>query len=116
MTYAEKLRDPRWQKKRLQILDRDKWTCQACRATESTLQVHHLYYARLDPWDYPDEVYQTLCERCHKQRQKIIDKAVEEIRVQIGRIPTNYLSDILDEAYQSIAVSADYFKVHGGDK
>lgn len=27
-TYAEKLKDPRWQKRRLEIFERDDWTCQ----------------------------------------------------------------------------------------
>lgn len=30
MTYSQKLRDPRWQKKRLEILERDSFTCQHC--------------------------------------------------------------------------------------
>lgn len=28
--YKEKLKDPRWQKKRLQIFERDDWCCQKC--------------------------------------------------------------------------------------
>ncbi len=27
MTYAEQLKDPRWQKRRLEILQRDEWRC-----------------------------------------------------------------------------------------
>jgi len=29
MTYKEKLLDPRWQKKRLEVLERDGWACRA---------------------------------------------------------------------------------------
>lgn len=66
MTYAEKLRDPRWQRKRLEILERDKWTCAICEDKESTLHVHHKHYRDgLDPWDYEDGNLTTLCERCH---------------------------------------------------
>jgi hypothetical protein len=66
-TYSEKLKDPRWQKKRLEIFERDKWKCQSCGGKTNTLQVHHRYYQRgCNPWDYPDECYQTLCEQCHK--------------------------------------------------
>lgn len=28
--YAEKLRDPRWQKLRLQVMERDEWMCEIC--------------------------------------------------------------------------------------
>jgi len=28
LTYSEKLKDPRWQKKRLEILSRDNFTCE----------------------------------------------------------------------------------------
>lgn len=41
-SYAEKLRDPRWQKKRLKIFERDGWACQDCRSTTNTLNLHHL--------------------------------------------------------------------------
>lgn len=44
MKYIEKLRDPRWQKKRLQILERDGFACQSCYDTETTLHVHHCTY------------------------------------------------------------------------
>jgi 5-methylcytosine-specific restriction endonuclease McrA len=67
MTYAEKLRDPRWQKKRLKILERDKWTCLACGSTKKTLEVHHAKYAGEDPWDTPDGFLVTLCGACHGQ-------------------------------------------------
>ena len=65
--YSEKLKDPRWQKKRLKILERDEWHCQKCFDDESTLVVHHrLYLPNAEPWDYPDELLITLCESCHE--------------------------------------------------
>ncbi len=67
MTYKEQLADPRWQKKRLHIFERDKFTCQICLDTETNLQVHHTKYDYSKmAWDYPDYIYQTLCEDCHK--------------------------------------------------
>ena len=65
--YSELLRDPRWQKKRLQIMERDNWTCRSCGWNESTLNVHHKYYLpnRL-PWEYLDSNLITLCEGCHE--------------------------------------------------
>jgi len=72
VTYADKLKDPRWQKKRLEILQRDMWTCQYCYDNESMLVVHHtLYIADTEPWDYPDSYLITLCEECHtKEREE----------------------------------------------
>lgn len=66
-SYAEKLRDPRWQKKRLLVMERDAWCCQSCYDPETTLHVHHrIYLANTDPWEYPDSLLVTLCEDCHK--------------------------------------------------
>jgi hypothetical protein len=64
VSYRKLLRDPRWQKKRLKILERDDWTCQRCGSTDRELQVHHLVYAGA-PWDVPDDALVTLCVRCH---------------------------------------------------
>jgi hypothetical protein len=65
-SYAEKLGDPRWQRKRLLVMDHDGWRCIACRCMERTLNVHHLKYHRgMDPWDYPMEELVTLCWKCH---------------------------------------------------
>jgi len=66
--YLEKLRDPRWQKKRLEVLTRDDWCCQMCFDSKSTLHVHHMYYeAGHEPWDYPLTTFRTLCETCHTE-------------------------------------------------
>ena len=44
-SYYEKLLDPRWQKKRLEILNRDEFKCRSCGDDKSTLHVHHGYYS-----------------------------------------------------------------------
>jgi len=65
--YIGKLKDPRWQKKRLEILNRDKWACTRCKNTEETLVVHHMvYFDNLQPWEYPDDLLLTFCESCHE--------------------------------------------------
>lgn len=70
--YSEKLRDPRWQKKRLLILERDDWTCQLCLDNKSTLHVHHRWYlSGREPWDYPDAGLVTLCETCHETETQL---------------------------------------------
>jgi 5-methylcytosine-specific restriction endonuclease McrA len=64
--YLKKFKDRRWQKMRLEVLNRDKFTCQLCFDSASTPNVHHRYYlADTDPWEYPLESLVTLCETCH---------------------------------------------------
>lgn len=65
ISYSEKLKDPRWQKVRLQVLNRDEFTCQHCGDTETTLHVHHLSYSS-EPWETENHLLTTLCEVCHK--------------------------------------------------
>lgn len=73
--YSEQLKDPRWQKKRLEQLERFKWTCSHCYGTEETLHVHHQYYVSgRAPWEYPDCCYLVLCKTCHEaQRGEVQD-------------------------------------------
>lgn len=61
--------NPKWQKKRLQIMERDRWRCVACGDSDSPLHVHHIRYAG-KPWDVDDCDLQTLCERCHSHLGK----------------------------------------------
>lgn len=63
-TYSELLRDPRWQKKRLEIMNRDQFTCVKCGTKEHTLHIHHLKYTG-QPWQAPDKDLETVCEDCH---------------------------------------------------
>ncbi len=66
-TYLDLLKNPKWQQKRLQILERDKFKCQDCGDDESTLHVHHkIYYSDRKPWEYKDSELITLCEGCHE--------------------------------------------------
>jgi hypothetical protein len=62
--YQKLLLDPRWQKKRLQILERDEWTCRMCGCTEYTLHIHHEKYAN-EPWNVDDNFLKTVCKYCH---------------------------------------------------
>lgn len=69
-SFSDKLKDPRWQKKRLEIMQRDNFTCQDCESAEKTLHVHHkTYQFGKEPWDYPDENFITLCWECHESEE-----------------------------------------------
>lgn len=68
--YTELLKNPFWQKRRLEIFQRDNFTCKHCTDKLSTLHVHHYYYRNeLLPWEYPDEALDTLCFVCHAKAE-----------------------------------------------
>jgi hypothetical protein len=65
--YWQKLKDPRWQKKRLEVMQRDEFRCTSCCDDEATLNVHHAFYSKgAEPWEYDNFYLTTLCESCHE--------------------------------------------------
>lgn len=104
MNYAEKLKDPRWQKKRLEILNRDSFKCIVCLVDDKTLHVHHKTYVfGNDPWDYPNNNFETLCEDCHKATEDFKGKFINLVnRLLINDINHsilyNHLSKLLSNA------------------
>lgn len=75
MTYSEKLKDPRWQKLRLEIMQLDNFQCQHCHSTTKTLNIHHVLYKRgAMPWEYEPSLLVTLCETCHEQVKWLKEK------------------------------------------
>lgn len=94
MTYAEQLKSPKWQRRRLELLQRSNWRCQSCGDTETELHVHHLSYeAPNAAWQYPDENFQVLCSTCHDLTHVDRDKLLKfcnfhSIGLKPGRTPT----------------------------
>jgi len=73
-TYSEKLRDPRWQRKRLELFQRDNFKCRRCGDSKKEIQIHHLVYRKgLQPWEYPENAMITLCVVCHKEAEELRD-------------------------------------------
>lgn len=100
--YLQLLKDPRWQKKRLQILQRDKFTCQHCGNTEKQLHVHHFRYSNV-PWDdleNEDKYLITLCIDCHEKEtetQKHIKWEVQSLCAWFGsETVLSFLKDYLE--------------------
>lgn len=87
-TYRELLRDPRWQRLRLEIMQRDEWRCTKCGDAETNLQVHHTFYLPgHKPWEYERSALVTLCENCHlKEGFKVVgeDEYAIYFRVEAG--------------------------------
>jgi 5-methylcytosine-specific restriction endonuclease McrA len=65
--FLSQYKDPRWQKKRLQILERDNFECRSCTDNTQMLHVHHLLYdSNAKVWEYDDKDLITLCDTCHQ--------------------------------------------------
>jgi hypothetical protein len=86
MTYAEQLKSPKWQKKRLEILERDNFTCTSCGDKEKQLHVHHgAYLSKLKVWDYDHSMLHTLCYDCHLE----VEDYIYEMNECIGSMRQN---------------------------
>lgn len=85
-TYTEKLKDPRWQKKRLEIFERDRYVCQICGRTTRELQVHHWIYRKgMEPWEQPNEDMITVCKNCHQAIHRSIEHYQEDDELTKGQ-------------------------------
>lgn len=95
--------DPRWQKKRLEILERDGFKCTECMDETKTLHVHHTHYENhLDYWDYSNDSYITLCEDCHSYVHKKI-RSMTPMKIQ-------RLSDLVFKFYDFSCEHRFYMK------
>jgi hypothetical protein len=85
MSYADLLKDPRWQKKRLEVLEAAEWACAICDDKTKTLHVHHRRYRRgAKPWEYKLDELQSLCEKHHEEATKILKRfeaIVDEVKL-----------------------------------
>jgi hypothetical protein len=93
MTYAEKLKHPKWQKKRLEILERDNFMCQNCGDNESQLHVHHIKYIfGNEIWDYKDNLLITFCKDCHNKVSEL--KKEVKNRIDLDFVHPEYLEEL----------------------
>lgn len=72
MSYADLLRDPRWQRKRLEVMQRADFACELCLDNTTTLNVHHARYVQgRKPWEYDMADLVCLCAPCHEREHDI---------------------------------------------
>ena len=77
--FIEQIKSPQWQKRRLEIMQRDDFTCQHCLSKNRTLTVHHKMYIKgRKYWEYEDDCLITLCERCHKYEHDYKNELYDE--------------------------------------
>lgn len=66
LTYAEQLAHPKWQRRRLEMLNAAGWACTTCGNEDKQLHVHHRVYIKgRQVWDYSDHELVVLCHVCH---------------------------------------------------
>ena len=98
-------KDPRWQKKRLQIMERDGFKCKSCQAEHIPLNVHHKvpYRANAKPWEYKDDELITICEDCHKK--------ITEVRRECNEIVAKN-TNIIEYSYDFLSVLCQLDKMN----
>lgn len=109
MSYAEQLKHPNWQRRRLERLELAEWSCDHCGAKEKTLHVHHKRYAKgRMAWDYEDDELAVLCEPCHEAEHEAQDR-MHELEVEVG-------ADVIRALVVGYTNSIDCFAAVGPDK
>lgn len=83
MNYIEQLKHPKWQRKRLEILERDDFTCQVCGDEETQLNVHHKSYSKT-VYEVDNSQLITLCKHCHSITHKINDISSYKVEKSIN--------------------------------
>lgn len=114
--YSDLLRDPRWQRRRLEILSKTDFHCDECGSGEKTLNVHHLRYRKgAKPWEYEDQDLRALCEDCHEQVHAlkkrldiVIDKCSVEVLERIVGYAEGYGFLLSDTSYTLVCESHDH--------
>jgi 5-methylcytosine-specific restriction endonuclease McrA len=82
VTYKDKLKDPRWQKKRLKVLEYANWRCQLCGDNSQELHVHHPRYVKGKlPWQYKDGELTALCYWCHDVFHEVMRRSDNGIKI-----------------------------------
>lgn len=95
MDYSDELKDPRWQRKRLEVMQADRFTCQVCFRSDKPLNVHHKKNIKgAKAWEYETNELITLCEDCHKKNHH-----EEKKIVCIGLLLENITDQIRQIAY-----------------
>lgn len=89
--YADLLRDPRWQKRRLERLSSEGWMCQQCGDNSKQLHVHHrVYLDGRSPWEYSDPDLLVLCSTDHDRIHKVFGLGPSSLRAAFVSYDDSY--------------------------
>lgn len=114
-SYSEKLKSPKWQERRLRIMERDGFKCIRCGSDEKTLNVHHKVYKKgREVYQYALNDLETLCVDCHfnehfdkpiapaKHWEGVYDRIPSQIEGTICRLQEKLKQPLADELQESI--------------
>lgn len=74
MTYAEQLKHPKWQKRRLEKMAAADFRCEECESDDATLHIHHRRYIKgRKVWEYSDDLLRCLCDECHGRTHQALE-------------------------------------------
>ena len=108
--YWELLRDPRWQKRRLEVLELAEFRCSYCFDTKEELHVHHRIYRKgAMPWEYSFSELACLCHRCHEAES--LTRA--EIAEALAKLDISELMTILGYAQGMRAEEGKSYELEG---
>lgn len=117
-TYYELLKDPRWQKKRLEVMNAAEFTCEVCGSTDRMLSIHHSYYEKgLKPWEYPSQSLHCLCDECHKNVQDfnaLLQRQIGELDLTEHEIAYGYLLGLQMSSCPHVVAEVFSFEVAQG--
>lgn len=125
MTFAEQLKHPKWQQKRLEVMQRCGFMCINCEDKNTTLHIHHPFYRKgAKLWEYETDELLCLCEKCHQEthavdsqiRSEITDLqlmcGMGQLSVLLGWLKgANYTPYTKLESYEEICGFLDYFNI-----
>jgi hypothetical protein len=127
-SYSEKLKDPRWQRKRLEIFQAANFICEQCGMGDMTLHAHHKRYIKgRELWDYELSDFACLCKECHEHvsaadvalkgnhKDKAVRDAVHTFKCGLGLLMSDLSPpeipaaiEFLDGAISNISPPARY--------
>ena len=86
--FKEGFKSPKWQKLRLEVLDRDGWKCVRCGDDKSQLHVHHPVYNPdfIYPYSYSAQELVSLCDGCHEDEHLVLKVNQAEVLLCLVRV------------------------------
>jgi hypothetical protein len=121
VSYADQLKSPFWQRRRLEILSRSGFSCENCGDEKETLHVHHKRYVKgRKAWEYPGHELRVLCAPCHELEHAAIsaledllcspDLCIHSVLALVtGYMAGNVLCSV-DEANTGMAADIDMYE------
>ena len=114
--FLGQIKSPQWQRRRLEVMQRDDFTCQMCGEKENTLHVHHLRYVNgRNYWEYDDWELITLCEECHSAEHLCKSVYVKDVMDELIRFGLTYIEmvSLLDTVHNQLRSKKNLTSIFG---